>query len=47
MTVGGTTIGPVTEQTRDRVADYRDSKGLPNYEAALQSLLNKNQDIEK
>lgn len=39
MAVGGTTVGPLTEETRDRLADYRDREGYPNYEEALRSLL--------
>jgi len=40
MAVGGvTTVGPVTEETRDALAEYRDREGYPNYEEALRSLL--------
>lgn len=39
MAVGGTTVGPLTEETRDQLADYRDREGFPNYEEALRSLL--------
>lgn len=39
MAVGGTTIGPLSEETRDLVKEYRDREGYPNYETALRSLL--------
>jgi hypothetical protein len=32
-------IGPVVPEVRDRIADYRDSQNLPNYNTALMSLL--------
>jgi len=41
MTVGEvTTVGPVHEDTRDRLQAYRDERGHPNYDAALRELLN-------
>ena len=39
MAIGGTTIGPVSEDVRDRLKDYRDRQGHPHYEAALRELL--------
>lgn len=39
MPIAGTTIGPVTPDTRDRLADYRDTEGHPHYEAAINALL--------
>jgi len=30
---------PVGSSTRDRVADYRDEHGHPNYDEALQAML--------
>ena len=40
MAVGGaTTVGPITEETRDELARYRDERGFPNYETAVRSLL--------
>lgn len=39
MSVGGTTVGPLTEETRDRLKEYRDRQGHPNYEKALRALL--------
>ena len=41
MAIGGTTVGPITEETRDKLASYRDEEGFPNYETALRSLLEK------
>lgn len=38
-TVGGTTVGPVEPELRDRLAEYRDEHGHPNYNEALRSLL--------
>ncbi|WP_247010818.1 hypothetical protein [Halorientalis litorea] len=37
--VGATTIGPVEHSVRDAVAEYRDENDHPNYNAALQALL--------
>ena len=37
--VGATTIGPVEHAGRDAVADYRDEHGHPNYNSALQAML--------
>jgi hypothetical protein len=34
-----TTVGPLREQTRDRLKAYRDRDDHPNYDAALQALL--------
>jgi len=39
MSLNHTTIGAVTKETRDAVAAYRDENDLPNYNAAIQSLL--------
>jgi len=39
MAVGGTTVGPVTTETRDLLKEYRDQHGHGNYEEAIQSLL--------
>ena len=39
MGVGGTTVGPLEEEIRDKLAEYRDRKGYPNYTEALRSLL--------
>ncbi|WP_251341969.1 hypothetical protein [Haloplanus halophilus] len=41
MAVGGTTVGPLESEIRDRLADYRDEHGHPNYNEALRSLLDK------
>jgi hypothetical protein len=38
-TVGATTIGPVEHSVRDAVADYRDEHDYPNYNSALQAML--------
>jgi hypothetical protein len=38
-TVGATTIGPVENSVRDAVADYRDANGHPNYNAAIEAML--------
>jgi len=37
--VGATTIGPVEHSVRDKVAEYRDLNDHPNYNAALQAML--------
>lgn len=37
--VGATTIGPVEHSVRDAVAEYRDEHDYPNYNAALQAML--------
>ena len=34
-----TSIGAVSTQTRDAIAEYRDENELPNYDAAIQHLL--------
>lgn len=34
-----TTVGPLTAETRDMLASYRDRKGFPSYEEALRSIL--------
>lgn len=39
MAVGVTTVGPLEPEVRDQLADYRDREGYPNYNEALQSLL--------
>lgn len=39
MAVGGTTIGPLDPEIRDRVAEFRDREELPHYNAALEALL--------
>lgn len=39
MTIGGTTVGPLSPSVRDRLAEYRDQEGHPNYNAALEALL--------
>ena len=35
----GTTVGPVEPEVRDKLATYRDQRGLPNYNMALKQLL--------
>ena len=37
--VGATTIGPVEHSVRDEIAEYRDENNYPNYNAALQAML--------
>lgn len=37
-----TSIGPVESHVRDQLAEYRDRKGYPNYNEALQALLEEN-----
>jgi hypothetical protein len=44
MTIGGTTVGPLTEDVRDRLAAYRDREGFSNYNEAVDDLL-KNEKI--
>lgn len=39
MAVGVTSVGPLEPEVRDQLADYRDREGYPNYNAALRSLL--------
>jgi len=40
MAVGEiTTVGPVHEDTRDRLKQFRDRNDLPNYDSALRELL--------
>jgi hypothetical protein len=39
MPTRGTTVGPITPETRDRIKDFRDQKDQPNYDAALRTLL--------
>jgi len=39
MPVGGTTVGPVTEDVRDRLREYRDREGFSNYNEAVDDLL--------
>ena len=38
--IGGTTVGPLTEEVRDRLADYRDRENFSNYNEAVENLLN-------
>ena len=45
MPVGGTTVGPLESEVRDQLADYRDREGHPNYNEALRSLLNKENNV--
>lgn len=44
MAVGGTTIGPIDPDLRDRVKQFRDDADHPNYNAALEALLNERED---
>ena len=37
--VGATTIGPVEHSVRDAVAEFRDQNDYPNYNSALQAML--------
>jgi len=39
MSLSRTCIGAVSPETRDAVAEYRDKNELPNYDAAIRSLL--------
>lgn len=39
MPVSGTTVGPITPETRDRIKEFRDRTDQPNYNAALRTLL--------
>lgn len=39
MAIGGTTVGPLEPETRDKLAEYRDREGFANYNEALRSLL--------
>jgi hypothetical protein len=39
MPLEATTVGPIGHDTRDAVAQYRDENNLPNYDAALRTLL--------
>jgi hypothetical protein len=41
-----TSIGPLQPETRDKLKEFRDRRDLPNYEAALQTLLNEATDID-
>lgn len=41
MTIGGTTVGPLTEDVRDRLAAYRDRENFSNYNEAVDDLLKK------
>ena len=43
MTIGGTTVGPLEPQVRDRLAEYRDREGHSTYNEALQALLERSQ----
>jgi hypothetical protein len=40
MPIGGTTIGPIAPELRDRIAEYRDREGYANYNEALEALIN-------
>jgi hypothetical protein len=37
--IGGTTVGPLKADTRDRLAAYRDREGHEHYQAAITALL--------
>jgi hypothetical protein len=39
MPVGGTTVGPLTEEVRDRLREYRDREDFSNYNEAVDDLL--------
>jgi hypothetical protein len=39
MAVNVTSLGPVEPSVRDAVAEYRDENNYPNYNAALQAML--------
>lgn len=39
MAVGGTTVGPIEPEVRDRLAEYRDREGYANYNETLRALL--------
>jgi hypothetical protein len=39
MATTGTTVGPLEERVRDRLKEYRDREGHPNYNVALDCLL--------
>lgn len=40
MAVGRTTtVGPLEEDVRERLKEFRDESGFPNYNAALDALL--------
>jgi hypothetical protein len=39
MPTEGTTVGPLTPETRNRIRDFRDKRDHPNYDAALRTLL--------
>lgn len=41
MPIGGTTIGPLEPEVRDRIANYRDREGYSSYNSALRGLLEK------
>lgn len=38
MAIGGTTVGPLSEQTRDRLKSIRDREGFGSYEETLTAL---------
>lgn len=38
MAIGGTTIGPIEPELRDKIAEFRDREGHPHYNAALEAL---------
>ena len=39
MPIGGTTVGPLEPEVRDRLAEYRDREGFRNYNEAVENLL--------
>lgn len=39
MSLSRTSIGAVSTEARDAVAEYRDQNDLPNYDAAIRALL--------
>jgi hypothetical protein len=39
MAIGGTTVGPLEPETRDRVRAYKNKAGHDNYNDALRALL--------
>jgi hypothetical protein len=41
MPIGGTTVGPLEPETRDRLAAYRDREGFGTYQEAVETLLEK------
>jgi hypothetical protein len=41
-----TSVGPLRPETRDRIKEFRDQRDQPNYDAALQTLLEEATDSE-